>query len=492
MVTPRLHCVVPEGGRVRQGRRPPDFQLDDLIPLPHYGAGGMGELSLALTPDGRIVVVKRIAQHLRTRPDFRQRFLNEAAAARRVDSRYTAAVVMSGIDERDHPYLVMEFVAGPSLHQVVDGGARFTETGARALLAGLAAAFVDIHDARLVHRDLKPGNVLLEQRGPRVIDFGISLLPQTRRITAAGHPIGSAGFIPPERLKGRRETRKGDIWCIGAVVWYAMTGQYVDPRTGLDKKRLPGSLHILADCLNPRPARRPDARKLRQRVTAGEPVDLLMHSGWLPPLALHHIHALRQWCDHTPRQPQYQAQLASVRAALAARGRQSARRGRPRLRSSLIAAACLLVVAALGWMQWARHSADGHESAPPLPPAVLPGAPPAPSTSPSPTPAATCRRDEDRRGLPYQCGVTWAGGAVPVYRSPAASPTPYASLLERTGDQWFRCHRKGPPYEHDGVTSVWWAYTQSDTAGGTWGWVPEAYLPDVRDNPQAMAVCPRR
>ena len=137
------------------------------------GSGGMGRVYLGFSPGGRAVAIKVVHPELARDPEFLRRFRQEVAAARMVSGMYTAAVVGSGVDD-DPPWLATAYVPGPPLADVVSLHGPLAETAVWRLAAGLADALRAVHGCGLVHRDLKPGNVLLAADGPHVIDFGIS------------------------------------------------------------------------------------------------------------------------------------------------------------------------------------------------------------------------------------------------------------------------------------------------------------------------------
>jgi serine/threonine protein kinase len=128
------------------------------------GAGGMGRVYLASSPGGRAVAVKVIHSHLARDAAFVDRFRREVAAAQAVNGGYAAPVVAAGPDD-DPPWLATAYVAGPSLQAVVTETGPLPEEAVLKLAAGLAEALRAIHDGGLVHRDLKPDNVLLAARG---------------------------------------------------------------------------------------------------------------------------------------------------------------------------------------------------------------------------------------------------------------------------------------------------------------------------------------
>jgi eukaryotic-like serine/threonine-protein kinase len=189
------------------------------------GSGGMGVVYLGRDGDGRLVAVKTARPEDADDPDLRLRFRSEADCARRVPTGWTARVLVDGTAERP-PYLITEYVEGPSLAHIIDTSGPLAPEQLRALAVGVARALAAIHGAGLVHRDLKPANVLLTPTGPRIIDFGIAQrLPAYGGLTKDGVVMGSPGWIPPERLTGRPATTASDIFGWGSLVAYAGTGR---------------------------------------------------------------------------------------------------------------------------------------------------------------------------------------------------------------------------------------------------------------------------
>ncbi|GAA2065760.1 serine/threonine-protein kinase [Streptomyces cheonanensis] len=200
-------------------------RLGDYVLERRLGSGGMGVVYLARTPAGRQVAVKVIRREYAQDPGFRARFRREVAAARKVGGAYTAPVVDADPDG-DPPWLATLFVPGGSLTDRVDRDGPLSAREAARVGAQLAEALRDIHGRGLVHRDLKPGNVLLAEDGVRVIDFGISrALTDSHRLTETGAVLGSPPFMAPEQLTGGAEvTQAADVFALGAVVAYAATG----------------------------------------------------------------------------------------------------------------------------------------------------------------------------------------------------------------------------------------------------------------------------
>lgn len=187
------------------------------------GTGGQGTVYLAEGPDGAPVAVKTLNSEVVDDPGMRQRFVREAQAARQVASFCTAAVLAVDFDARP-PYIVSEYVDGPSLQDHV--GARGPMSGGELsrLAVATATALVAIHEAGIVHRDLKPGNVLLGGDGARVIDFGIAQNTLGAG-TLTNSPIGTPSFMAPEQINDGKATPASDVFSWGAVIAFAATGQ---------------------------------------------------------------------------------------------------------------------------------------------------------------------------------------------------------------------------------------------------------------------------
>ncbi|GGZ28873.1 serine/threonine protein kinase [Streptomyces nitrosporeus] len=189
------------------------------------GAGGMGVVHLARSPSGLQLAVKVVHPQHATDPEFRARFRQEVAAARRVSGAFTAPVVDADPDAA-LPWMATLYVPGPTLAAQVKRNGPMSPAGLRRLTAGLAEALRDIHRAGVVHRDLKPGNVLLPDSGPKVIDFGISRPYDSEVRTETGRLIGSPPYMAPEQFQRPREVGPAaDVFALGAVLVHAATGR---------------------------------------------------------------------------------------------------------------------------------------------------------------------------------------------------------------------------------------------------------------------------
>jgi serine/threonine protein kinase len=206
-----------------------ELQPDDPPTIGPYrlkkvlGRGGMGNVYLGSSVGGRLVAVKVIRAEYSADREFRKRFQQEVAAARRVNGLYTAQVVNADVDAPE-PWLATLYIDGHSLADRVAGAGPLPPGALRALAAGLAEGLAAIHAAGLVHRDLKPSNVLLAADGPRVIDFGISRALDATALTQAGVAIGTPGFMSPEQAKGGQVGPPSDVFSLGGVLTHAVAG----------------------------------------------------------------------------------------------------------------------------------------------------------------------------------------------------------------------------------------------------------------------------
>ncbi|MFG2482662.1 serine/threonine-protein kinase [Streptomyces virginiae] len=192
------------------------------------GQGGMGRVLLCVGPDGRLVAVKQVLAHFADDEGFRARFRREVAASRKVSGAYTAAV-MDADPDAPTPWLASVFVGGPSLGAVVKADGVLPEDAVHRLAAGLASALAEIHRAGLIHRDLKPDNVLLTEDGVRVIDLGIARVTEAEAegdtgLTRTGWVIGSPSFMSPEQAESKPLTPASDVFSLGSMLVMAFTG----------------------------------------------------------------------------------------------------------------------------------------------------------------------------------------------------------------------------------------------------------------------------
>jgi serine/threonine protein kinase len=189
------------------------------------GAGGMGVVYLGEARDGSQVAVKVLRPEVADDQEFRVRFRREAALLTRVQGLCTVQVIEADTDSAT-PFLATEYVDGPSLAEYVSTHGPLGHDLLYGLATGLAEALTAIHAAGVIHRDLKPGNVLLTRSGPKVIDFGIAQALDSTAITKTGVTVGSLGFMAPEQFD-RKAGQAADVFAWGLTVGYAATGEHL-------------------------------------------------------------------------------------------------------------------------------------------------------------------------------------------------------------------------------------------------------------------------
>ncbi|MFD6948751.1 hypothetical protein A6A08_15150 [Nocardiopsis sp. TSRI0078] len=261
--------------------------------LARLGAGGMGRVYLARTPDGHLCALKAVREDLAHDILFRARFAREVRVAQSVRGPFTPAVVDAD-PEADVPWMATEYVPGPTLKEAVEAGGPFPEPSLLVLALGLARALEGIHAAGLMHRDLKPGNVLLSPRGPQVIDFGIARAVEGTVLTRTGQTFGTPAYTSPEQIAGRGVTPRSDVFSLAGTVVFAAGGEPPfgpGPAAAMLRRVMSGHPRLeavpegpirdlLARCFAKDPRWRPDAEEVGRRLSE-LPLPPAEH-GWLP------------------------------------------------------------------------------------------------------------------------------------------------------------------------------------------------------------------
>ncbi|MEU3335390.1 serine/threonine-protein kinase [Streptomyces sp. NPDC006668] len=248
------------------------------------GRGGQGTVWLARDRDGRQVVVKFLLPGKEYDEVALARIRREFGAASRVGELATARVLDADLSGR-HPYIVSEFVPGPTVHQHVVAGGPLSSGRLQSVALTIAHALAQVHRAGVVHRDIKPSNILLSPDGPRIIDFGIArderLLESA--LTTPGSVLGSPAYMSPEQVKSHRVTSASDVFSFGGTLYFAATGRH--PFNGendyevlvavcerdADLTSVPEPVRsVIADCLRKDPTERPTAAQLVTRLAGGE------------------------------------------------------------------------------------------------------------------------------------------------------------------------------------------------------------------------------
>jgi serine/threonine-protein kinase len=255
------------------------------------GHGGMAAVYLAHDAElERPVAVKVLAEHLASDEAFRQRFLREARMAAKLSHPNVVHVYDQG-DEDGQPFIVMEYVEGVTLGDELKRSGPLAPARVVDLALQICGGLEHAHASGLVHRDVKPGNLLLRADGTvKIADFGIARAAQATKLTQIGSVLGTAAYLAPEQAAGEQVTAAADIYSLGCVLFELLTGRtpYVfetlpelvfkqreEPITPIRELRpeVPAELEAaVMHCLARNPEYRPaSAAELAQELAAGSP-----------------------------------------------------------------------------------------------------------------------------------------------------------------------------------------------------------------------------
>lgn len=410
--------------------------------LGRLGAGGMGQVFLGESPGGRKVAVKLVLPQHAADADFRRRFAREVAAARQVGGFHTAPVVDADPDA-DPPWMVTAYIPGLSLEAAVRQNGPLGTEGVRRLGAALAEGLAAVHACGLVHRDLKPGNIILAEDGPRIIDFGIARPANATALTSSGTVIGTLSFMSPEQVSGEQADGRSDIFALGGVLTYAATG-----RGPFDAATIPAVVHriasqppdlrgisgrlreIISSCLAKDPADRPSLDNLMASLSDTAQPPRVAADGAVVPPAAQPVPA--PTAPSGPTGPETmtaspfgrpQPPFAPVRPLDTQSGRPARSRA---TRFSMIAAACVVALSAIGFtINLIVHGSGGDK----------PNPTGANSSGPATSSAATASGNSgvSTAGDAKTCVYTSAGSAARPVSPPPSKTDPatvYTALIK--------------------------------------------------------------
>ncbi|MEV6398334.1 serine/threonine-protein kinase [Streptomyces sp. NPDC051907] len=282
---------------------PEPLRQDDPTEIAGYvleariGEGGMGAVYLTRTADGHPVALKLIRREHAQSENFRRRFAREVEAARRVGGRHLAQVVDHDA-EAARPWLATRYVPGLPLDDALEEYGPLPLGCVLQLTACAAHALDAVHAAGVIHRDVKPANLLLTAEGPCLLDFGIARAEGTESLTTVGRMVGTPKYMSPEHALGKQLTPASDVFTLGLVAAEAATGRHpygeggglvVATRiAGTDREPPDLSAHppalreVLDACLSARPQDRPTAAQAAAMCGRAAGRDVHDFRGWLP------------------------------------------------------------------------------------------------------------------------------------------------------------------------------------------------------------------
>ncbi|MFJ4324532.1 serine/threonine-protein kinase [Streptomyces tricolor] len=265
--------------------------------LARIGEGGMGSVYLSRTRGNQPVALKMIRREYAGDGEFRRRFQQEVRAARQVRG-YHLVPVVDHDTTGEQPWLASAYVPGVPLDEALDVHGPLPTPTVLQLVACVARALDAVHAAGVVHRDLKPGNVLLAADGPWVIDFGIARAAESTRLTRSGGFVGTPQYMSPEQGTGGDVTPASDVFSLGLIAAVAATGRHPYGSGGAltvatriaNTAQLPPDLAgypevlrpVLERCLAADPAARPTPAELTERCARASGRPARDFAGWLP------------------------------------------------------------------------------------------------------------------------------------------------------------------------------------------------------------------
>jgi serine/threonine protein kinase len=196
------------------------YRIEDLI-----GEGGMGYVYRALAPSGETVALKLVKPDLAKDSVFRRRFDREARTAARVGHPNVVPVVDTG-EQDGIPYMAQQYITGGSLENKIERDQRLELPFVLDVCTQVAEGLDAMHAEGLIHRDVKPGNILLDETGKAYItDFGLMKDREASVLTRPGQALGSMDYMAPEQIRGEEVTAQSDVYALGCVMCECLSGK---------------------------------------------------------------------------------------------------------------------------------------------------------------------------------------------------------------------------------------------------------------------------
>jgi serine/threonine protein kinase len=204
----------------KQGDSVGRWRLEDQL-----GEGGMGRVFRATDAGGERAAVKIVKADIARDQVFRRRFEREAKVAERVNHPHVVPVIESG-EVDGLPYLAQAFMSGGSLEQRIQREGRLPLGDAVRICTAVASGLDAMHTEGLIHRDVKPANILLDDAGtPYIADFGLMKDRDASVLTKAGQALGSMDYMSPEQIRGEEVSAQSDVYGLGCVLFECLTGK---------------------------------------------------------------------------------------------------------------------------------------------------------------------------------------------------------------------------------------------------------------------------
>ena len=194
--------------------------------LEKLGEGGMGEVYLAEDLKlERQVAIKFLPQHLTKDKDNVERFQREAKAAASLNHP-NIVTIHDVIEEDDQICIVMEYVQGQSLRDIINTSSQFPIPNSTEIIIQIAEGLSQAHQSGIVHRDIKPENIIIDIDGRvKILDFGLAKLKGASKLTKESSTLGTVNYMSPEQIQGRDADHRSDIWSVGIVFYELLTGE---------------------------------------------------------------------------------------------------------------------------------------------------------------------------------------------------------------------------------------------------------------------------